>query len=64
MGGSGLPLENFGENTYVHEEGTTLTIASRITEPQVFPDEAEARQGAEAEPPHPAMDSSANQQRH
>lgn len=34
------------------------------TEPQVFPHEAEARQGAEAEPPDPAMDSSADRQHH
>lgn len=36
----------------------------RETEPQDFPHEAEARQGAEAEPPHSPMDSPAHRQHH
>lgn len=36
----------------------------RKTEPQDFPHEAEARQGAEAEPPHSPMDSPAHRQHH
>lgn len=39
-------------------------ISSSPTEPQVFPHQAEARQGEEAEPPHPPVDSSPNGQHH
>lgn len=34
------------------------------TEPQVFPHEAEARQGEEAKPPHSSMDPPPNGQHH
>jgi len=43
---------------------TAIAEITQDAEPQILPDEAKARQGAEAEPPHPSVDSSPDGQHH